>query len=53
MRDIGAFIAQVGFPVFVAVWLLLREDRCYKFLLEHHQENVDLITKALEDRKHR
>jgi hypothetical protein len=33
LNALGGFISQVGFPVFVAVWLLRREDRILATLI--------------------
>jgi hypothetical protein len=34
----GSFIREVGFPIFVAVWLLMRlEKSIHEFTLSNHQ----------------
>lgn len=48
LTEIGDFISRVGFPVFVAIWFLLREDRCIKFLEQAHHENREVLNRIAE-----
>ena len=41
LADVGPFIQQIGFPIFVAVWLLMRTD---KFIRENTTATKDLAT---------
>lgn len=45
---IGEFLNRYGFPIFAAVYLMLREDRCLKFLEGAHRENREMFTRALK-----
>jgi hypothetical protein len=45
--DVADFIGRVGFPVFVAVWLLVRSDKILRALTDA----VTKLTAVLESRK--
>lgn len=41
---IGEFLNRYGFPIFAAVYLLLREDRCLKFLEAARKEDRQMFS---------
>jgi len=50
LRDVMAFIQSVGFPIFVAVWLLVRSDKfiqantaAINTLAQHEANEVELL----------
>jgi hypothetical protein len=50
LTELGNFIAQVGFPIAIAIYLLWREDRCLTFLENHHDEEMAALKAALRRR---
>lgn len=50
MESIGEFIAKLGFPIFVAVWLMIR-DVYFLLSLVKHMQRVEALLGAIAANK--